>query len=58
MLGKLDGWSRLVFDIEIKYIKGKEKKVVDALGIRVKVNHIKTMSSHGIDLHDQILQVG
>lgn len=38
------------FDFEIKYIKGKENKVVYNLSRRVHVNHISIMSSYGIDL--------
>ena len=38
------------FDFEIRYIKGKENRVVDALGRRVQVNHITTMSSYGTNL--------
>ena len=45
------------FDFEIKYIKGKENRVANALSRRVEINHIKIMSSYGIDLQDQILQV-
>jgi len=30
------------FDFEIRYIKGKENRVVDALSRRVWVNHIAT----------------
>lgn len=43
------------FDFEIRNIKGKEIKVADAISGKVQVNHIETMSSYGIDLHDQIL---
>jgi len=43
------------FDIEIKYIKGKENKVGDALSKRIQVNHIAVMSSYGTYLQDQIL---
>lgn len=38
------------FDIEIKYIKGKENKVVDALSRRIQLNHRTTINSYGIDL--------
>jgi len=38
------------FDFEIRYIKGKENNVVDALSRRVQVNHMSTMSSYRIDL--------
>ena len=43
------------FEFEILYIKVKENMVADAIKRRVQVNHIETMSSYGIDLHDQIL---
>jgi len=45
-------------DFEIKYIKGKENRVVYALRRRVQVNHIATMSSYGTNLQEGILQVG
>lgn len=38
------------FDLELRYIKGKENMVVDALSRRVQVNHIVSMSSYGKDL--------
>ena len=44
------------FDFEIRYIKGKENKVANALSRKVHVNNIATMSYYGIDLLDQILQ--
>ena len=34
------------FDFEIRYIKGKENRVVDALSTRVHLNHISTLSSY------------
>ena len=34
------------FDFEIRYIKGKENGVVDALSRRVQVNHKATMISY------------
>lgn len=46
------------FEIEIRYIKGKENRVVDALSRWVQVNHIAAMSSYGIDLQDKILRAG
>lgn len=46
------------FEFKIRYIKGKESKVADALSKRILVNHIATMISYGIDLQDQILQEG
>lgn len=44
------------FDFEIRYIKGKENRVVDSLSKRLQVNHRETMSSYG--LQDRILQEG
>jgi len=38
------------FDFEIKFIKGKENRVADALSRRIQVNHIASMSSYRIDL--------
>ena len=46
------------FDFEIRYIKGKENRVEDALSRWVQVNHLAAMSSYGTDLQDMILQVG
>lgn len=46
------------FDFEIKYIKGKENMVADALSKRVQVNHISALSSYGTYLQDQILYAG
>lgn len=38
------------FDFDIRYIKGNENKVADALSGWILVNHITTMSSYGTDL--------
>lgn len=46
------------FDFEIRYIKGNENQVRDALIKKAQVNHIATVSSYGIELQDRILQVG
>jgi len=43
------------FDFEIRYIKGKDNRVVDALSRRVHVNHKETMSSYGTYLQGGIL---
>ena len=43
------------FDFEINYMKGKENQVDDAFNRKVQVNHIATMRSYGIYLHDRIL---
>lgn len=45
-------------EFEIRYIKGKENWVKDALSRNVQVNHIAAMSCYGTQLHDRILQVG
>jgi len=47
-------WLAMIseFEFEIRYIKGKENKVVDALSRRIQVNHIETMSSYRTDLKD------
>jgi len=42
------------FDFEIRYIKGKENMVENALNRWIQVNHIIAMSSHVADLHDRI----
>lgn len=38
------------FDFQIRYMKGNENQVADALSRRVQVNHISSMSSYGIYL--------
>lgn len=38
------------FNFEIRYIKGKENRVVDALSIRVHVYHIVAMISYATSL--------
>ena len=47
-------WFSIIieFDFEIRYIKGKEDKVADALSRKVQLNHVVAISSYGIDLHD------
>ena len=54
MLGKLDGWSFYEFDFEIKHIKGKENKVVDALSRKVQEMHVASLSIFQSDLRQQI----
>lgn len=46
------------FDFEIKYIKGKENRVVDALNKRVKLCHVAAISSYGTDLEEIYKNVG
>jgi hypothetical protein len=43
------------FDFDIKHIKGKENKVVDALSRRVHLMHATTVSMHQLDLKRRIL---
>ena len=53
-------WLAMIseFDFEIRYIKGKENRVVDSLNRWVKVHFLVAMSSYGTDLQDRILWVG
>eukprot|EP00253_Pinus_taeda_P027558 PITA_27558 len=44
------------FDFKIKYIKGRDNRVADALSEQIHVNHLEAMSSYGMNLHDRILQ--
>jgi len=48
----------LEFEFDIRYIKGKENKVTDALSRMIQVNHIAVMISYQTNLQDHILQVG
>ena len=43
------------FDFEIKHIKGKENKVVDALSKKVHEMHVAYLSTCQIDLRQQII---
>jgi hypothetical protein len=45
------------YDFDIKHIKGKENKVVDALSIRVHLMHATNVSMHQSDLKRRILDV-
>jgi hypothetical protein len=45
------------YDFDIKHIKGKENKVVDALSRRVHLMHATTISMHQSDLKRRILDV-
>ena len=53
-------WLAMIneFDFEIRYIKGKDNRVIDALSRWIQVNHIAAISSYGTNLKDRILQVG
>jgi len=44
------------FDFEIRYIKGKYKRVTNCLSKQIRVNHLAVVSSYGTDLQDRILQ--
>lgn len=46
------------YDFEIRYIKGKENMVVDAISRRVQVNHIASIISYGTNLQEKILHNG
>ena len=50
-------WLAMIseFDFEIRYIKGKANRVVDALSRQVRVNHLTAMISYGTDLKDRFL---
>ena len=43
------------FDFEIKHIKGKERKVADALSRKVHEMHVASLSIFQIDLRQQIV---
>lgn len=45
-------------EFEIKYIKGKEKRVVYALSWRIQVNHLAATISYEIDLVERVNNVG
>jgi hypothetical protein len=45
------------YDFDIKHIRGKENKVVDALSRRVLEMHATTISVYKLDLCDIILEV-
>jgi hypothetical protein len=45
------------YDFDIKHIKGKENKVVDALTRRVHLMHATSISMHQLDLKIKILDV-
>lgn len=53
-------WLALIseFDFDIRYIQGKENRVIDALSIRIQVNKLAAMSSYGTNLQGRILQEG
>ena len=44
------------FDFDIKHVKGKENKVVDALSRRMHVMHVATINTCNSDLKSRILE--
>jgi hypothetical protein len=57
MLGRVDGWNSFVkYDFDIKHIKGKENKVVDALSRRVHELHATNISMYQTDIKGIILE--
>ena len=46
------------FDFEIKYIKGKENKVVDVLSRRIQENNLAVVSCYIIDIVERVKSVG
>jgi hypothetical protein len=42
------------FDFEIKHIKGKENRLVDALSISIKMIHLETVSTCEMDVRERI----
>jgi hypothetical protein len=52
-------WLEFIYEynFDIRHIKGKENKVVDALSRRVHELHATTISVYQIDLKDRILEV-
>jgi len=58
--GRQDRWLATIseFDFEIKYIRGKENRVVYALSRWIHASHLTTMTSYGTNLHDRILRAG
>jgi hypothetical protein len=58
MLGKQDGWHFLVnMKFDIKHIKGKENKVVDALNRRVHAMHVTTINVCKYEWRNKILNI-
>jgi hypothetical protein len=49
-------WMSLLseFDFEIKHIKGKENRVVDALSISIKVIHLELVSTYETDVRERV----
>jgi hypothetical protein len=45
------------YDFDIKHIRGKENKVVDALSRRIHVLHVPTISMSKFDSKNKILEV-
>ena len=56
MQDKQDGWNFCEFDFDIKNIKGKENKVVDALSRRVHAMHASAINMCKQDFKTRILE--
>ena len=54
MLDKVGGWKFCDYDFEIKHIKGKENKVVDALSRRVHELHATAISMYRTGIKSRI----
>lgn len=56
--GRHARWLDMIheFNIQIKYIKGKDNRVENSLSRQIQINHLPTMSSYVIKLQDNILQ--
>ena len=44
------------YDFDIKHIKGKENKVVDALSRKICVMHVVAISTYTLDFKDKIIE--
>lgn len=49
-------WLTLIseFDFEIKYIKGEEKEVIDALSRALQLAHVVDISTSEVDIKERI----
>jgi hypothetical protein len=49
-------WLEFLYEYDIKHIKGKENKVVDALSRRVHETHATTISMYQTNIKGRILE--